>query len=78
MAVDLKKAERHIEGGTNDVLIELYYRKMLEELTQWRSNVAYMLDHEPKAVRVHEGGAPEEDLIASLAVTFLKLQMAAK
>lgn len=39
----------------------------------WVANAAYLLDNCPYTIRVREGGGPE-DLIASLVVTFMKME----
>jgi len=39
----------------------------------WETNARFLLDHCPHAVRVREGGGPE-DLLSSLVVTFQKMQ----
>jgi hypothetical protein len=45
-----------------------------EALESLRKEVIYILDHTPGAVRVHEGGLAPENIAASLAITWGKLQ----
>jgi len=56
-------------------------RKELTEaqksLARWESEATYLLDHTPGAIRVREGGGPE-NLRASLSVTWMKLLEAVK
>lgn len=49
---------------------------VVDEADGWEANVRYLLDSYPGSIRVRPGGG-SEDLIGSLAVTFIKLRDAA-
>lgn len=63
-------ANRLLKGRAEKVEREL--TEAQKTLSRWENDAAYLLDHTPGAIRVREGGGPE-NLRASLSVTWMKL-----